>query len=90
MNRSAGGGVMVFGIVMVVIGAILDFAVRVSSQGFSIHTIGLILLWVGVGTFLIGLLMFVMGSNRRSVTTEEFRRTPSGEQRVLEERDSGA
>lgn len=89
MTRSTGGGVMTFGIVLVVIGAILEFAVKVTTEGFSIHTVGLILLLVGIGTFLVGMIMFAVGGSRRSVMTEEFRNTPGGgQQRVLEERDS--
>jgi hypothetical protein len=35
-------------IVLIAIGAILDFAVNVTSSGFNIHTIGVILMIVGV------------------------------------------
>ncbi len=38
MNRAAGTGLMAFGLVLVVLGAILDFAVSVTTTGFNINT----------------------------------------------------
>ena len=67
MNRSAGTGMMVFGLVLIVLGAILDFAVNVTASGFNINTIGLILLIVGIVAFLAGLVVVMTASSRRSV-----------------------
>ena len=36
------------GIVLVAVGAILDFAVTTTTSGFNIHTIGVILMVVGI------------------------------------------
>ena len=36
------------GIVLVVVGAIMRFAISVHTKGFNIHTIGLILMLVGI------------------------------------------
>ena len=43
MSRGTGAGLMAFSVVLVVVGAILDFAVNVTTRGFSVHTVGIIL-----------------------------------------------
>ncbi len=88
MNRAAGTGLMAFSTVLVVIGAILDFAVDVSTSGFNINTIGLILLIVGIVLFVVSGVIIFAGGNRRSVTREDVRTTPRGQERVIEERDN--
>jgi len=70
------------------LGAILDFAVSVTTTGFNINTVGLILLIVGIIAFLSGLAVVVMGSSRRTMIREDVRQTPSGQSRTLDERDS--
>jgi hypothetical protein len=81
---------MGLGIVMIVIGAILDFAVSVDTEGFNINTIGLILLIVGIVAFVAGLAVFVMGSSRRTTVREDVRMTPGGgQERLAERQDSG-
>ena len=68
-------------IFLLVIGAILTFAVNVSTEGFNINTVGIILMVAGV----VGLLLSVFWSNfspyrrRRVVDTYP-------EERVVEER----
>ena len=68
-------------IFLLVIGAILTFAVNVSTEGFNINTVGIILMVAGV----VGLLLSVLfGSSfspyrRRTVA-------PYPEERVVEER----
>jgi hypothetical protein len=47
-----GIGVSIF---LIAVGAILRFAVSVTTTGFNIHTIGLILMIVGIGGLLISL-----------------------------------
>ncbi len=76
------------GIALVVVGAILEFAVTVTTKGFNLHTIGVILLVVGIAAFIAGLLLAVAGRTRRSMSREDIRRTPTGQERVVEERDN--
>jgi membrane-bound ClpP family serine protease len=84
MNRSAGTGFIGFGIVLVVIGAIMRFAVTATTQGFNIHTAGMIALWVGVVSFFVGLLMFVLGSHNKTTTRDSVVQTQAGAERVQE------
>jgi beta-lactamase regulating signal transducer with metallopeptidase domain len=52
---------------LIAIGAILRFAVSVSTHGFNIHTIGTILIVVGVVGLIISLLyMFAWNDRRRT------------------------
>ncbi|HEY2667866.1 MAG TPA: DUF6458 family protein [Actinomycetota bacterium] len=59
-------------IFLIAVGAILDFAVTVNTPGFNIHTVGVILMVVGV----IGLVLSMMfwgswgGFHRRAVYTD--------------------
>ncbi|MBH0116055.1 hypothetical protein I6E52_04275 [Salinibacterium sp. NG253] len=55
------------GIVLVVIGAILTFALDFQVEGVNIPLIGYILMGAGVVTFIIGLILTLR--NRTSVTT---------------------
>lgn len=89
MNRTTGSGLLVFGIVLGVIGAIMRFAVKVHTTGFNIHTGGIILLVVGVGCAVIGLILMLASGRTRSVTQESIQQTPSGEVRTEERSDSG-
>lgn len=74
-------------VVLVVIGAIMRFAVTVTTSGFNIHKIGDILLIVGIILAILSMIMLVMGSRRRVVTRTDVRGTPEGEQRVQERQD---
>ena len=89
MNRGTGTGLIVFGIVMGVVGAIMAFAVTVRTEGFNINTAGTILLVVGIIVLLIGIAIFVAGGRRSSTTVENVQNTPTGQERVEERRDSG-
>ena len=84
MNRESGVGIMG----LVVVGAILEFAVSVTTKGFNLHTVGMILLIVGIVAFSGGLLLVVAGRTRHSVSREDIRNTPTGQERVVEERDN--
>jgi hypothetical protein len=53
------------GIVLIAIGAVLTFAVHVTFSGFSIQTVGIILMIVGAVGLLIDLAIFM--PRRRSV-----------------------
>ena len=68
-------------------GAILEFAVSVTTKGFNVHTVGVILLAVGIASFLVGLLFGVIGGTRRSTLHEDVRNMPGGQERTVEERD---
>lgn len=51
-------------LLLIAVGAILRFAVSVSTHGFNIHTIGVILMIVGVVGLVISLLWMTMWRNR--------------------------
>ena len=84
MNRGAGTGLIGFGIVLAVIGAIMTFAVSVHTSGFNVHDAGVILLIVGIVVTLLGIVIFAMGSRSRSTSVENVQATPTGGQRVEE------
>jgi Domain of unknown function (DUF6458) len=88
MNRSTGAGLMAFSVVLVVVGAILDFAVTATATGFSIHTVGIILLSVGIALFVVSVIVLAVGSTRRSTMHEDIRNVPGGQYRSVEERDN--
>jgi len=52
-------------IFLIAIGAILRFAVSVTAKGFSIHTIGLILMIVGIVGLIVSLLWMSVWADRR-------------------------
>ena len=79
-------GLMAFGIVLVLVGAIMRFAISVKTSGFNIHTAGVILLLVGIGVFVISVLVLVLGGRSRSTMRTDVRETPSGQERT-EQRD---
>lgn len=51
-------------ILLIAVGAILRFAVSVQASGFNIHTIGVILMVVGVIGLLISLLWMTIWADR--------------------------
>jgi uncharacterized membrane protein YidH (DUF202 family) len=81
---------MSFGFVLVVVGAILRFAVSVHTSGFNIHKVGDILLLVGIILVIVSIAVIVLGARTRSTTRTEFRDTPSGQQRTERRDDWGA
>src|SRR4249919_1762891 len=84
-----GTGLIVFGVVLGVVGAIMAFAITVHTHGFNIHTAGWILLVVGIIVLVIGIAIFVTGSRKSSTTIENVQSTPTGQERVEERRDWG-
>jgi hypothetical protein len=90
MNRSSSVGLLVFGIVLGIVGAILRFAVEVTTTGFNIHTAGVILLVVGIGVAVVALILLGVGGRSRSTITESTRDTPTGQVRTEERSDSGS
>jgi len=88
MNR--GTGLIAFGVVLGVIGAIMAFAITVHTRGFNINTAGWILLVVGIIVLVIGIAIFVAGTRRSSTTVENVQSTPTGREHVEERRDWGS
>jgi uncharacterized membrane protein YidH (DUF202 family) len=88
MNRGTGAGLMAFSVVLVVVGAILDFAVTATAKGFSVHTVGIILLSVGIALFVVSVIILAMASTRRTTVQEDIRSVPGGQYRSVEERDN--
>lgn len=86
MSRGSGIGLLVFGIVLLVVGAIMKYAVSATTSGFNINKAGLILLLVGVGVSVVSLFIVAMGGRSTSTMRSEVRETPTGEERI-ERRD---
>jgi uncharacterized membrane protein YidH (DUF202 family) len=86
MNRGAGTGLLALGIVLVVVGAIMRYAVSATTHGFDIHRAGVILLLVGIGVVVLSVLVLALGGRSRSTTQTDVRETPAGQQRT-EQRD---
>jgi hypothetical protein len=76
-----GGFTMTLGtsLLLIAVGAVLRFAVNVSTSGFNIHTVGVILMIVGVVGFIISLLWMTMWADRRN--------RPARERVVYDDRD---
>jgi hypothetical protein len=54
---------------LIAVGAILRFAVHVHTQGFNLHTVGVILMIVGAVGFLISLFWMTVWADRRRRAT---------------------
>jgi sulfite exporter TauE/SafE len=52
-------------ILLIAIGAVLRFAVHVSTKGFNLHTIGIILIVAGIAGLVISLLTMTLLTDRR-------------------------
>ena len=63
-------------ILLIAVGAILRFAVSVSTRGFSLHTIGLILMIVGIVGLVISLLWMTVWADRQRAVPVRRRDTP--------------
>ena len=87
MGRTTGAGLITFGFVLGVVGAIMRFAVHVRTSGFNIHTAGVILLIVGIIAILVGAALVAVGGRSRSVTEEYHQSTPSGDRHVEDHYD---
>lgn len=68
-----GIGVSIF---LIAVGAVLRFAVSVTARGFSIHTIGVILMVVGAIGLLLALLWTTIWAGRRDRATYVERDVP--------------
>ena len=82
-------GLLVFGIVLGIVGAIMRFAVTVHTSGFNIHEAGVILLVVGIVAAVVGLVLLTLGGRSRSITQESVQSTPGGQVRSQERTDTG-
>jgi uncharacterized membrane protein len=89
MTRGTGTGLLGFGIVLMIVGALMRYAVTVTTEGFSIHTGGIILLFAGVAAFIIGVTLLLFASQRRSISRSSIEQTPTGAVRTDERVDSG-
>ena len=89
MSRGTGMGLLVFGIVLGIVGAIVRFAVKVRTTGFNNHEGGFILLVVGIATAVVGLVLLTLGGRSRSMTQESVQSTPTGQVRTEERTDAG-
>lgn len=89
MNRSSGGGLLGLAVVLVVIGAIMRFAVSVHTSGFNIHKVGDILLLVGIILAIVSIAIIVLSSRRRTTARTDVHATPTGEERIQEREDWG-
>jgi uncharacterized membrane protein len=58
------------GIFLAAVGAILTFAVSVTTTGFNIHTIGIILMIVGIAGILLDLVLFMPRRRQHTVVTD--------------------
>jgi beta-lactamase regulating signal transducer with metallopeptidase domain len=50
---------------LIALGAILRFAVSITAKGFNIHTVGVILIVIGIVGLLISLLTMTLWTDRR-------------------------
>jgi membrane-bound ClpP family serine protease len=90
VNRGTGTGLIGLGIVLMVVGAIMRFAVKVHTTGFNIHTAGVIILIAGGLIFVLGLgALLYAGRDRTTTVRHDVRATPMGEQRIEEREDPG-
>jgi hypothetical protein len=71
------------GLFLVAIGAVLTFAVNVTTNGFNINTIGVILMIVGALGVVLDLIVFA--PRRRTVVTSA---APTAQRTVVEQRET--
>ena len=87
MNRSTGTGFVGTGLALIVVGAILKFAVSAHQKGFNFHSAGLIGMWAGALAVVIGLLLVFVGGSHKSTVRDSVVQTASGTERVQERDD---
>lgn len=89
MSRGTGTGLLGLGIALMIVGALMRYAVTATTEGFNINTAGVILLFAGAAMFILGVTLIAMGSQRRSSSQSSVQHTPTGEVRTEERIDSG-
>jgi hypothetical protein len=81
-----GLGVSLF---LIAVGAVLAFAVHVTTSGFNVNTVGFILLAVGALGALLSLMFWSswggVGGRRRTVVDDAPVAAPSGRRRVVQD-----
>ena len=88
MSRGTGTGLIGFGIVLMVVGAIMRFALKVHPTGLNVHTAGVIILIAGAVIFLLGLFaVLYAGRDRTTTVREDIHTTPTGQERIEERQD---
>lgn len=85
MNRGVGTGLIAFGAILGVVGAIMRYAVQVHTGGFNVHMAGVILLLVGIGLVVLGLIAMVLGGRSKTTRLESVESTPGGQVRTSEQ-----
>jgi hypothetical protein len=71
-------------LLLIAVGAILRFAVTVTTHGFNVHTVGIILLIVGIVGLLISVLWMTVWADRQrrvAVTPATRREVPVSDER---------
>lgn len=86
MRSTSYMGLLVFGVVLAVVGAIMKYAVTVTADGFNINTAGMIMLVVGIVAGVVGLGLVLAGRTSHTTTTERVLDTPSGQVRTQDTR----
>lgn len=86
MRSTSYMGLLVFGVVLAVVGAIMKYAVTVTTEGFNINTAGMIMLVVGILAGVVGLGLVLAGRTSHTTTTERVLDTPSGQVRTQDTR----
>jgi hypothetical protein len=84
MSRGTGSGLLGFGIVLMVVGALMRYAVTADPNGFDVVTAGAILMIVGVVSTVIGLLLLFFGGRTSVTEREQMTQTPHGAERITE------
>lgn len=88
--KSTGIGLLVFGIILTVVGAILAFAVTVRAEGFNLNTGGTILMWAGIGVAIVSLVIIFLGGRTSTTSQQSVQQTPSGQVLTEERVDNSA
>lgn len=82
MSTRTGSGLLVFGVVIGVAGAIARYAVTATTSGFNIHDAGVILLVVGAFVSVVGVLLLLIGNRSRTTVTQSVHQTRDGQVRT--------
>jgi beta-lactamase regulating signal transducer with metallopeptidase domain len=76
------------GVLLLAVGAILTFAINVSTSGFNLHTIGIILMIIGGIGIILDLVLFMPRRRMRSRrVVEDPAYGPTSRARVYEDRE---
>src|SRR5262249_52718445 len=82
MARTTGTGLIGGGILAVIVGAIMRYAVTVRPTGFDVHTAGVIILIAGIVAIVAGLIVFVAGGRSTPTMRGRDGRIPGGGEHV--------